>query len=130
MLLDTSGLFDYFDADDPQHDLAATFIEEAVVLLTHSVVLAEFVALCTARRQSRPATLAFVADILVSPLVEGVWVERPLSLAALSLLNARPDKSYTWCDAISFVLMERHGLTEALTSDHHFTQAGFHRLLG
>ncbi len=29
----------------------------------------------------------------------------------------------------SFVLMQRLGLTEALTTDHHFTQAGFIRLL-
>jgi len=27
------------------------------------------------------------------------------------------------------VVMERHGLTEALTADHHFEQAGFKVLL-
>jgi hypothetical protein len=39
------------------------------------------------------------------------------------------DKSYSLCDAVSFVLMRRHGLTEALTTDHHFEQEGFARLL-
>jgi predicted nucleic acid-binding protein len=33
------------------------------------------------------------------------------------------------CDAVSFVLMERFGIAEALTTDHHFEQAVFRRLL-
>ncbi len=35
-----------------------------------------------------------------------------------------PDKDWSLTDCISFVVMERHGLTEALTADHHFAQAG------
>jgi hypothetical protein len=31
---------------------------------------------------------------------------------------------------MSFVVMEQRGITEALTSDHHFQQAGFVTLLG
>jgi len=30
---------------------------------------------------------------------------------------------------ISFVVMEQHGIVEALTADHHFEQAGFKALL-
>ena len=32
-------------------------------------------------------------------------------------------------DCISFVVMLEHGLSEALTADHHFEQAGFKALL-
>jgi uncharacterized protein len=47
----------------------------------------------------------------------------------LNLYVRRPDKSWSLTDCISFVVMREHGLTEALTGDHHFEQAGFRVLL-
>ena len=44
---------------------------------------------------------------------------------ATDLYNRRPDKSWSLTDCTSFILMGRAGLTEALTADHHFEQAGF-----
>jgi predicted nucleic acid-binding protein len=41
----------------------------------------------------------------------------------------RPDKEWSFTDCISFVVMEDKGLTDALTADHHFEQAGFTILL-
>jgi len=38
-------------------------------------------------------------------------------------------KTYSLCDAVSFVLMRRRSLSEALTTDRHFEQEGFRRLL-
>jgi predicted nucleic acid-binding protein len=36
----------------------------------------------------------------------------------------RPDKSWSLSDCLSFVVMERRQLTEALTTDRRFEQAG------
>lgn len=41
----------------------------------------------------------------------------------------RPDKLWSLTDCISFVVMQEHGVTEALTADRHFEQAGFVPLL-
>ena len=41
----------------------------------------------------------------------------------------RPDKEWSLTDCISFVVMEDEEITEALTGDHHFEQAGFTILL-
>ena len=41
----------------------------------------------------------------------------------------RPDKEWSLTDCISFEVMAELGLTEALTADHHFEQAGFRALL-
>ena len=62
-------------------------------------------------------------------LVEVVPFDPELSAAAVELYRSRGDKNWslTDClstDCLSVVVMERVGLTEALTTDHHFGQAG------
>jgi hypothetical protein len=52
------------------------------------------------------------------------WID-----AGLRLYAARPDKSWSLTDCISFGVMRAMGLTEALTGDRDFEQAGFVRLL-
>jgi predicted nucleic acid-binding protein len=47
----------------------------------------------------------------------------------VSLLRNRPDKEWPLTDCISFVVMQEQGLSEALTADRHFEQAGFKSLL-
>jgi predicted nucleic acid-binding protein len=74
-------------------------------------------------------SLEYVTDLLDNPDVEMVWVDEPLHREALSLLQARRDKSCSLCDAVSFVLMRRSGLRDALTTDRHFEQESFRRLL-
>lgn len=47
----------------------------------------------------------------------------------MKLYSARPDKGWSLTDCISFIVMSDEGLTEALTGDRHFEQAGFTALL-
>jgi uncharacterized protein len=49
--------------------------------------------------------------------------------AAFSLLEQMRDKSYSFCDAVSFVVMRRLGLREALSFDDHFRQIGEFEIL-
>ena len=49
--------------------------------------------------------------------------------AGVALYLRRLDKQWSLTDCISFVVMERRGLGEALTADRHFEQAGFTALL-
>jgi|SRR5213083_2755273 len=129
MLLDTSGLLSYFDASDPRHADAVRIFTAAPRRVTHSYVLAELVALCNARGLPRVASLRFVADVMDNPHVEMHSIDERAWRAAFALLEARPDKTYSLCDAISFLLMRQGGLTDALTTDRHFEQEGFVRLL-
>lgn len=93
-------------------------------------MLAEFVALAQSRRLPRMEAIEFVVDLVANPDIETVWIDEALHDAAVGLLKARPDKTYSLCDAASFVLMQRHGIQDALTTHHHFEQEGFRRLLG
>lgn len=47
----------------------------------------------------------------------------------IELYSQRPDKNWSLTDCISFQVMKSFGITEALTGDHHFEQAGFVALL-
>lgn len=129
LLLDTSGLLCYIHQSEPQHQQAIHFLNRVRQSLTHNYVLAELVALAQIRKFPRLQTLNFVNDLLDHPDIEVTWVDESLHRKAITLLRARQDKSYSLCDAVSFVLMQKHGLTEALTTDRHFEQEGFRRLL-
>jgi uncharacterized protein len=45
--------------------------------------------------------------------------------AGLRLYRQRSDKNWSLTDCLSFEVMNARGLTEALTADRHFEQAGF-----
>lgn len=129
MLLDTSGLFSYHSIDEPNHAAAVTLFEAAGQKLTHSYVLSEFVALTLARGLARQPALRFVRTLLRHPEIRMAWVDETLHDDAMLLLEARIDKAYSLCDAVSFVLMRQQNIVEALTTDRHFEQEGFRRLL-
>jgi uncharacterized protein len=129
MLLDSSGLLCLLDARERRHGEAVRLYHSAPRRLTHNYVLAEFVALTIARRVPNSKSLDFVERLVVSGEVEVIWIDEALHQAALELLKARLDKSWSLCDAVSFVLMQQRSEQEALTTDHHFEQAGFTRLL-
>ncbi len=129
LLLDTSGLLCYVHHTELQHLEAVKLLDSASSSVTHSYVIAEFVALALIRRFPRSLTLSFTAELLDNPDIEVVWVDESLHREAVQLLMARQDKTYSLCDAVSFVLMRQRKMIKALTTDHHFEQEGFQRLL-
>ncbi len=129
MLLDTSGLLCYFDGGEGRHRDAVTFFHAATARFTHSGILAEFIPLCHSRGLGRGKVLDFVQDLIDNTEVNVVWVDEYLHRAALAFLQARPDKTYSLCDAVSFLLMKSWGVEDALTTDRHFDQEGYTRLL-
>jgi predicted nucleic acid-binding protein len=61
--------------------------------------------------------------------VEVVPFDPELNTAAVDLYRSRSDKDWSLTDCFSVVVMERRRLTEALTTDHHFEQAGMKALM-
>ncbi len=129
MFVDTSGLLCLYDSRDVFHKNAILEFRRADRLLTHNYVLAEFVALANARNLPRQDTLRRIMHLMDSPWLELLWVDETLHRAGLELLARRLDKSYSLCDAISFLQMQATGVSKALTTDRHFEQEGFVRLL-
>lgn len=63
------------------------------------------------------------------PRCRVVEATRENLLDAMKLFRNRPDKEWSLTDCFSFRVMEREGLSDALTADQHFEQAGFRALL-
>lgn len=129
MLVDTSGFFSLYDESDFFHAQAILTYDAAAKRLTTSYVLAEYTALAHIRGVPRREIIKFSNLILDDRSIEIIWIDENLHRQAVVLMAERADKNYSLCDAASFVVMRIRGITDALTTDKHFFQEGFIRLL-
>lgn len=60
-----------------------------------------------------------------APDIDVLPINDDLYQRALRLFGNRADKKWSLTDCSSFVVMQERGITNALTSDHHYRQAGF-----
>jgi len=77
----------------------------------------------------RQAFIDFHSALRGDAAVKIIPSNSELFAAGVELYAERSDKEWSLTDCISFVVMKRDGLTDALTGDHHFEQAGFRALL-
>ncbi len=61
--------------------------------------------------------------------IEVIPLEPEIVSAAVHLYRSRSDKNWSLTDCLSFLVMENRGLSEALSTDRHFEQAGFKPVL-
>ncbi len=78
---------------------------------------------------NRRAFLDLMQLLRQSPQIRIVEPTLELFSAGVQLYASRPDKDWPLTDCISFVVMEREGIREAMTEDHHFEQAGYIAML-
>lgn len=133
LFVDTSGWAYYLDRRDSLHLSIATIVKQAILrrrhLITTNYVLTELVVLLSSRYHlPRQQVISAINAIKADSSVEIVYVERAVDDEAWALLESRLDKEWSLVDASSFVVMRRYGMMEALTTDHHFSQAGFIRV--
>jgi uncharacterized protein len=134
LFADTSGWGCLVDPTQPHHTLAVELYRiarrQGRKVSTTNYVIAELVALLSSPlRIPRPSAIAFITALKTSPYVEVIHIDASLDTQAWELLSSREDKDWSLVDCSSFVLMQQQGITEALTTDRHFEQAGFIRLL-
>jgi predicted nucleic acid-binding protein len=97
-------------------------------IVTTRWVLAEVAdGLCTP--PLRHPTAAFLQRLEQNRFVQILPPDESQFMRGFDLYCRRIDKSWSLTDCISFVVMQEQGLSEALTGDHHFEQAGFKALL-
>ena len=131
VFVDTAAWIAILNGSDRYHEEAEAILDE-LERQNAGLVTTEFVLIEVADALSAPAIrTATVASL--NSLRESQIQISPASSELLgkgwSLYSRRPDKGWGLTDCTSFVVMQEQGITEAFTSDQHFTQAGFQRLL-
>jgi len=126
---DTFHFLALLNPRDLQHGRAAeAATQEHLGVVTTRAVLLE-VADAFADASTRSIAAEFLGTFEADPNATIIEVDAVVYHRGLTLYRDRPDKDWSLTDCISFVVMGDRGLTEALTGDHHFTQAGFIPLL-
>lgn len=130
LFVDTSGWAYYLDRQAALHPAILTLVKNTVAqrrhLVTTNYIITELVALLSSRYHlPRQQVIQVVNAIKTNDAVEVIYIERSIDDQSWALLEARLDKEWSLVDASSFVVMNRFGMIQALTTDHHFTQAGF-----
>lgn len=125
LFVDTSAWFAYCNRSEPQHAAVAAFLRTFEGrLLTSNYVFDEIVTL-SRRRLGHAAALLVGAVLLDVKTVDVLRLTPRDEGDAWELFRRRSDKSYSFTDCTSFVLLRRLGLMEALAFDDHFQQEGF-----
>jgi uncharacterized protein len=115
---------------DESHDRAMRFSHSFKgQLITSEWVLTEL-ADAYSKKYWRPHFLITLQLLKNDPRATIVEASHNLFERAVRLFATRPDKDWSLTDCTSFLVMEDLQVGEALTADHHFSQAGFVPLLG
>jgi predicted nucleic acid-binding protein len=125
VFVDTSAWFAYVNSADPDHRrVDRTLAGHSARLLTSNFVFDEVVTLCLYRLGHAAATK--VGNILLGGgFLDLIRVTPADEKAAWSLFSDRGDKTYSFTDCTSFVLMRRLGIGQAITVDADFAREGF-----
>lgn len=132
VFLDTAFALALANVNDFLHVRAVSLADQleaqATRLITSRPVLLE-IGNSLARLRYRPSAARILTSLEADPLVEIVPLTDELYHEALQLYRERSDKEWGLVDCVSFIIMQDRGITEALTPDKHFEQAGFQALL-
>lgn len=132
IFLDSAYVIALSARNDRLHERAvelANQLEYADVhLVTTRAVLLE-IGNALSKRQYRHAAIGLLHSLEADPSVEIVPLTESLFADAFQLYARHLDKEWGLIDCVSFIVMQVRGISDALTADRHFEQAGFCALL-
>jgi len=130
--IDSSGFYALLCEDDAAHRLSLNWLAElrarSGTAVTTDYVLDEAATLLKARGGGHLLP-DFFNLVTGSRAVRVEWMHPTRFAKAKDFFLRHADHGYSFTDCVSFVLMRELRLTDALTTDKHFPEAGFKALL-
>ncbi|HYV41512.1 MAG TPA: PIN domain-containing protein [Thermoanaerobaculia bacterium] len=128
LFVDTAGWMACADEADPAHHRALqsrdTALKSESVLVTTDYVIDETLTLIRIRL-TLAAAEGWWAQLEGSSRLRWEWIGMARADKARAVFFRHRDKSYSFTDCTSFVVMKELKLKQALTTDRHFRQMGF-----
>jgi uncharacterized protein len=132
VFLDTSFAIALSSQTDRNHlqavELASQLELHKTHLVTTQAILLE-IGNALSKQRYRIAAIQLLESLATDRNVEIVLLTNDLYRQSFNLFKQRQDKEWGLVDCISFIVMQERGITDALTADAHFQQAGFRALL-
>jgi predicted nucleic acid-binding protein len=133
IFIDTSVFYARLDKGDRNHDAADAFFKSAMeddldLVTTREVVFETHAMLQKASRVLPTADMKPESQKFLESIDRGLATVLPVTeddhRAARAVVDRYRDKTFSLCDAMSFVVMERFRITTAASFDVHFRQYG------
>ena len=132
VFIDTSGFYALVVKNDPKHESAHRTLKRARTekrrLLTTDYVLDETATLLKSRGEMKLAQSLF-ERVFSSSACRIEWMDALRFDTVRDFFLKHADQDWSFTDCTSFCIMKDYRLDDALTTDYHFTQAGFRALL-
>jgi predicted nucleic acid-binding protein len=128
--VDTSFVVALVNKNDQYHNQAielASRFDKRRLITTDAVLLEVGNALA---RNFKPESIQIIEHFIAADEIQIIHLDADLFRRAFELYRSHGDKAWGLVDCISFVVMRELNLTEALTADRHFEQAGLTALIG
>ena len=129
---DTSGWFSLVIPSEENHKAAKNIADQLQKskspFFTSDLVIQETMTLLMARKEAEKAK-QFWASFIDSKVIRLERIDEVRFQKSGDYFSKHIDHGYSFVDASSFILMKEFKITDAVTTDKHFTQAGFHKLL-
>ncbi|MEL6552631.1 MAG: PIN domain-containing protein [Cyanobacteria bacterium J06621_11] len=134
LFVDTSGWANFFIPTENRHAKALEYVRQIKQnqqnLITTNYIMAELVALLGSRYPlPRNRLFQYIRAVKTLSVVKVIHIDKETDTESWHLCESRPDKAWSLVDASSFVVMDQLNIHSASTTDKHFEQAGFIRLL-
>ena len=125
IFVDTSIWYAAHVSEDPAHPGARQLLRQATSdLITTDYVVDELLTLLIARQQ-RDVAVRIGDGFWSQSTCKLHWADKTDVLSAWEVFKSFDDKSWSFTDCVSYSVMSRLGISQALALDEHFRQFGF-----
>lgn len=128
VFVDTGAWLALADRRDKYHGVATAvypqLLQQQPRLVTTNLVIAESYALIRYRLGYEPG-IRFLRSLRQSQRLVRLYADDAAEMAAEQLLEKYADQDFSLVDAVSFMVMRQHELTQVFAFDHHFQVMGF-----